>query len=64
MSKTNYRKYVKFNLNLDPADKEDAEIIKYLQSKKSDTKVKNSYGAVIKKAVREMMKKENEDIEA
>ena len=55
MSKTIY---VKFNLNLDPNDDEDAQIIKFLKSKKSNNKVKNSYGAVIKKAVEMMMKQE------
>jgi uncharacterized protein YkwD len=54
MSSTN-GKYKKYNLLLDPADKDEAALIKWLESKHGKKMMKNSYSAILKEAVRKMM---------
>lgn len=52
-------KYKKYNLLLDPKDKEDAEIIELLDEI-HDNKRKNSYSAIIKNALK-LLKKERKN---
>ncbi len=44
------KKYKQYNLLLDPEDEEEAELIKWLESKHGD-KHKNSYSTILKEAV-------------
>jgi hypothetical protein len=51
-------RYVKFNLNLDPDDEKEAKLIQFLKDKKGN-KTKNSYSAILKLALEELMKKDS-----
>jgi len=50
MKKRQYRKY---NLVLDPLDIEDKELIDFIENLHGN-KIKNSYSAILKKALKEM----------
>ena len=54
MSSTN-GKYKKYNLLLDPKDKDELALIKWLESKHGNKMMKNSYSAILKEAVRKMI---------
>lgn len=51
------KEYKKYNLLLDPNDKEEAELIKWIEDKHGN-KHKNSYSAIIKEAVKKLMENE------
>ena len=48
------KNYKKYNLLLDPNDKEEAALIKWLENKHGN-KQKNSYSTILKEAVRKMI---------
>ena len=51
------RQYNKYCLLLDPKDKEDQELIKYLKDRQTN-KRKNSYSAILRSALKLLMEKE------
>lgn len=53
-------KYKKYNLNLDPSDSEDKILIKYLEDNQN-SKRKNSYSAILRKALKILIKQEAND---
>lgn len=53
------KEYKKYNLLLDPNDKEESELIKWLEKQHGD-KHKNSYSAILKEALNEY--KRNKDL--
>lgn len=52
-------KYKQYNLLLDEKDEEELELVKFLESLKGN-KMKNSYSAILKKALKVYMKIKNE----
>jgi hypothetical protein len=60
MTGTNYSQYI---LILDPNDEDDTKLINFIEGKKGK-KRKNSYSAILKLALEEYMRKENDNIEA